>query len=61
MNKHDYIFKCKKCEHILYVNKKELTEKLIHKETCCPDCGEEFYENWIIIGEGNFEEDMSET
>lgn len=49
----DFIFQCRKCEHQAYVDKKEVY-KLIDYD--CPNCGEEAYCNWIIVGEGNFEE-----
>lgn len=45
----DFIFKCRKCYHNLYVSKGKIS-KLWDYE--CPECGEEGYENWIIIGEG---------
>ncbi len=46
----DYVFICKKCMHLLYTTK---TEKLIGLD--CPNCGEEWFENWIFKRMGNFE------
>lgn len=45
----DYIFKCRKCSHNLYVPKSKL-DKLLKYD--CPECGEESYELWILIGKG---------
>ena len=47
--KKDYIFQCKKCEHIVYVHN---INKFLKQE--CPECGEEFQGNWIFIGIGEF-------
>lgn len=49
--KPDYIFLCKKCGHNLYITKDKIIKLL---KTDCPECGEESYENWIFIGEGDF-------
>ncbi len=50
--KPDFIFKCTKCSHEVYVTKKDILKML---KTDCPECGEEAYENWSLIGEGDFE------
>ena len=42
-------FKCYKCGHYVYTDKIEKTLKL--PDTDCPECGEEGFENWIVIGE----------
>ena len=47
----DLIFKCYKCSHNLYIDKSRVKKIL---KTDCPECGEEPYENWILIGEGNY-------
>lgn len=52
--KPDLIFKCNKCNHEVYVDKVKAT-KMLKKN--CPECGEEPYENWILIGEGNFDKE----
>ncbi len=49
----EFIFKCRKCQHNLYVDKKKV-KTLINTE--CPRCGEESDEIWILVGEGNFDE-----
>lgn len=48
----DYIFTCRKCGHLLFVDKLEVY-KLIDKD--CPECGEEG-EIWIFTSEGNYDE-----
>lgn len=52
--KPEYIFQCLKCSHIAYIDKAKIL-KIIKKD--CPECGEEPYENWLFIGEGNFEKE----
>ena len=47
----DFIFKCKKCYHNVYI-KRERIEKLL--KTDCPQCGEEADELWILLGRGHF-------
>lgn len=48
--KPDWIFKCRKCSHNLYVDKLKLN-KLIGLD--CPECGEES-PIFIFFGEGKF-------
>lgn len=48
----DYVFKCRKCGHLLFL---EDVDKLLLKD--CPECGEESYENWIFKRRGNYEEE----
>jgi DNA-directed RNA polymerase subunit M/transcription elongation factor TFIIS len=50
----EYIFMCRKCEHLLYV--KKFAEKTIVDlpNYHCPKCGEEGHLNWIAMGEGDF-------
>lgn len=50
--KPDLIFVCQKCEHQVYVNKSKVMKIL---KNDCPECGEEPYENWILVGEGDFD------
>ena len=45
----NWIFKCIKCEHRLYVSTQKL-DKLWKYD--CPECGEEGDELWILIGKG---------
>lgn len=49
--KPDWIFQCNKCTHEVYVDKKEVSKML---KADCPECGEEAFENWTLIGEGDF-------
>lgn len=51
----DIIFKCRKCGHHVYV---DATMDGVRKvlDLDCPSCGEEQYNNWIIVGEGNYDE-----
>lgn len=46
------VFQCKKCEHQLYMLEESLSAKAMEKLSMrdCPACGEEGYENWIVIG-----------
>lgn len=48
----DFIFQCKKCSHQIYTS---TPEKLINYD--CPECGEEWNENYILIGKGNYDKD----
>lgn len=52
--KGDYLFKCYKCSHNLYIDKERIMRIL---KLDCPECGEEPHENWIFIGDGDFEKD----
>ena len=59
MSKPDFVFKCKKCGHLLFTNatKKGVLEII---DTVCPCCGEEpdsWNGLWVIIRDGNFEEE----
>ena len=53
----DTVFKCRKCEHLLFVNKISniKMEELLHME--CPECGEEGYENWVLSRVGDFNDE----
>ena len=54
----DFIIQCRKCGHEVYITGgATMTGKEIAKkaELDCPECGEEYYENWRIVGLGNFE------
>lgn len=53
----DYVFKCHKCGHMLFIGKKRILEI---PELDCPECGEEPVENWFFLGEGNFDTDRTE-
>ena len=46
-----WVFACRKCGHLLFVDKHKSLKTVYTRE--CPECGEEPYENWTIIGEGN--------
>lgn len=50
--KPDWIFKCYKCDHNVYITKSSI-KKILKMD--CPECGEEPYENWMFIGEGDFD------
>lgn len=56
MNKEYLIFECRKCGHNLYVSKDNMIQIVNLPDYSCPECGEEGDGNWIIIGDGNFEE-----
>lgn len=49
------VFQCRKCEHQLYVEQGNgfaedifKIQRIANKE--CPNCGEEGYANWILLG-----------
>lgn len=48
----DLVFGCNKCGHQVYTDD---AKKMIDYE--CPNCGEEPYENWFLVGRGNYEKD----
>lgn len=52
MKKPDFIFKCYKCGHQVYIAKEKAIKML---KTDCPECGEEPYNNWILTNEGDFD------
>lgn len=58
----DLLFKCKKCEHHLYIingmEKSGSHTRNILKKTDCPNCGEEADELWIFIRNGNYEREQ---
>jgi hypothetical protein len=55
MNKKpDYIFKCKKCKHLIYVNKLKVYKLL---KRGCPECGEEPEKNWLLCGCGDWKKE----
>lgn len=49
MEKPDFVFKCKKCGHLLFTPN---IEKLLVSD--CPQCGEEAYMNWILKRRGDY-------
>ncbi len=53
----DLIVRCRKCEHKIYLEDWHIFEKIDKLvRTSCPTCGEEGYNNWIILGLGFFED-----
>ena len=50
----DYIFTCRKCEHVLYVSKFAERKLSTLHDYHCPCCGEEGHMNWIVNGEGDY-------
>lgn len=58
--KPDFVFKCNKCDHEIFC-KKDI--KIIGKifKTDCPECGEEAYENWTIVREGDFSKEYKDN
>ncbi len=57
MNK-DLVFVCRKCGHQLFV-RDWATEKKMKKimRACCPSCGEESDELWILNRFGNYDKE----
>lgn len=54
--KPDFIFQCRKCEHLLYVDKQKFLKNCELPD--CLECGEEADENWVFIKEGNFDKEF---
>lgn len=55
------VFQCRKCKHLLFV-KNISVEKLEEvSKLDCPECGEEGYENWILVRSGNYEKEYGDT
>jgi hypothetical protein len=52
----DIIFSCRKCGHLLFVDYKNINPKYLIdiSERDCPNCGEEGYENWVLVRAGNY-------
>jgi DNA-directed RNA polymerase subunit RPC12/RpoP len=58
------VFKCRKCEHHLYVeNTEEVVEKIKKVSNLdCPNCGEDPDGNWVLVGlRKNFPNSEKET
>jgi len=45
----DYVFECRKCGHQVYTDE---LDKIIDID--CPNCGEEFWGNFVFKGKGVF-------
>lgn len=45
------IFRCRKCGHELYVEEGQRLGSLLGRiaDYDCPSCGEDGYENWILL------------
>ena len=56
MNK-EIVFRCRKCEHLLFVSNISINKLVEISEKDCPNCGEEGYENWILVRSGNFDKE----
>ena len=48
MKKNQVVFRCRKCEHILFVDNICISRLKGIMSLDCPNCGEEGYENWIL-------------
>ena len=54
----DVVFRCNKCEHLLYVS--DFANKVNDiAEKDCPECGEEG-EIWILVGIGDYDAEYGE-
>lgn len=56
MNNPDLVFMCRKCGHNLYFDKEKFVKDCDVPD--CPECGEEGNENWIFLGEGNYDKEF---
>lgn len=57
MKKNQLVLRCRKCEHLLFVDKVSLTRLKGIMDMDCPSCGEEGEENWILSRLGNYEDE----
>lgn len=53
----DVVFKCRKCNHNLFVSTIHESELGEIMEMECPNCGEEGEENWILSRFGNYDKE----
>lgn len=60
MTKNQVVFQCRKCEHLLFVEKinRESIKGIMNMD--CPECGEENYANWILLRMGSYEEEYGD-
>jgi hypothetical protein len=59
MENKDLILRCRKCDHLLYVDRQDLDFGLMSQltERDCDNCGEDAGDCWILAGVGNFEKE----
>jgi DNA-directed RNA polymerase subunit RPC12/RpoP len=55
------VFKCRKCEHMIYVTDTSIEKLDEVSKLECPNCGEEGYENWVLMRSGNYDKDFENT
>ena len=59
--KNDIVFRCRKCGHLLFIDRKKVEEKLVDllqsDDEGCPNCGEESQGNWILERFGNYDKE----
>ena len=61
MEKTDIVFECRKCNHLLFVDKDKLQKKLLTLiKRDCPNCGREGERNWILLRDGNYDKEYGE-
>jgi DNA-directed RNA polymerase subunit M/transcription elongation factor TFIIS len=54
----DVVFRCRKCEHLLFVDNISIERLSEISKMDCPKCGEDGYENWILSRTGNYDEEF---
>lgn len=54
MSLEDYKFRCLKCYHVIYTDD---PKKLV--DYSCPNCGEEWFENYAFMGMGVFQKSLN--
>lgn len=55
--KPEFVFRCRKCGHLMYVPKENLKKNLLNMlKEACDECGEEG-EIWILEREGDYDKE----
>jgi transcription elongation factor Elf1 len=53
----EIVFGCHKCGHLLFVADTSIKHLIEIMQTDCPNCGEEGYENWLMLRAGNYDKE----
>jgi predicted RNA-binding Zn-ribbon protein involved in translation (DUF1610 family) len=56
-NEPHLIFKCRKCGHVLYVDKTKMDKIQSMLDYDCPECGEEGDHTWLLSGCGDYDKE----
>ena len=61
MKKNQVVCRCRKCDHLLFIENISISKLKGIMNMDCPNCGEEGYENWILSRLGNYEEEYGKV